>query len=214
MSIYMTETKDYKKEYKELYLPKATPVIIDIPEISFVAIQGKGNPNEKDGEYQKALERLYGIQYTIKMSKKGNHVISGYFDYVVPPLEGLWWFNEGENVSAKSKYNWISLIRLPEFVNEEVFQWACAEVYRKKGIDIRDAKYLKIQEGLCVQCLHIGSYDSEPGTLQRMENFCKENDLLIDLNDERRHHEIYLSDPRKTDVSKLKTVLRIPVKKR
>ncbi|MCL2064343.1 MAG: GyrI-like domain-containing protein [Candidatus Cloacimonetes bacterium] len=210
----MSETKDYKKDFKALYLPKITPVIIDVPEITFVALQGKGNPNEKDGEYQKALGVLYSIQYAIKMSKKGKRAIEGYFDYVVPPLEGLWWLDKGETFSVKSKYNWISLIRLPEFVNEEVFQWACDEVSTKKVIETKVAKYIKIQEGLCVQCLHVGSYDSEPETLKKMENFCEENDLLIDLTNERRHHELYLSDPRKTDVSKLKTILRIPVKKR
>jgi len=210
----MPETKDYKKEYKELYLPKTEPTIIDIPEITFVAIAGKGNPNEKEGEYQRALGVLYGIQYTIKMSKKGKCAINGYFDYVVPPLEGLWWFDEGETVSEKSKYNWISLIRLPKFVNEEVFQWAVMEASSKKGIDTQNAKYMKFTEGLCVQCLHIGSYDSEPETLKKMESFIEENELLIDLNNHRRHHEIYLSDPRKTEVSKLKTVLRIPVKRK
>ena len=209
----MSETKDYKKEYKALYLPKAEPTIIDIPEITFVAIQGEGNPNEKDGEYQKALGVLYAIQYTIKMSKKGKQIIEGYFDYVVPPLEGLWWLDEGDTRASKSKYNWISLIRLPEFVTAEVFQWAVTEVSVKKGVDTSNAKYLKIKEGLCVQCLHIGSYDSEPETLKRMESFIEKNGLFMDKTDERRHHEIYLSDPRKTDSAKLKTVLRIPVKR-
>ena len=209
----MSETKDYKKEYKALYLPKTEPMIIDIPEIAFVAIKGEGNPNEIDGEYQKALGVLYAIQYTIKMSKKGKPDIEGYFDYVVPPLEGLWWLDEGDTWSSKSKYNWISLIRLPEFVTAEVFQWAVTEVYRKKGIETNDAKYMRVTEGLCVQCLHIGSYDSEPETLKRMESFIEKNSLFMDKTDERRHHEIYLSDPRKTDSAKLKTVLRIPVKR-
>ena len=210
----MTAIKDYKKEYKELYLPKTEPMILNVPEIIYVGLQGKGNPNDKEGEYQKALGILYGIQYTIKMSKKGKSVINGYFDYVVPPLEGLWWLDTGDTFTSKSKYNWISLIRLPEFVTVEVFQWAASEVSNKKGLDTKDVKYMKFTEGLCVQCLHIGSYDSEPETLKRMEIFTEENGLLIDINEIRRHHEIYLSDPRKTDVSRLKTVLRIPVKRR
>jgi len=208
--------KDYKKEYKDLYLPKIKPMIIDVPEMNFVAIEGKGNPNDKNGEYQNALGVLYGIQYTIKMSKMGNNVPEGYFDYVVPPLEGLWWFNDNEKdpVKDKSKFNWISLIRLPEFVNKDIFKWACDEAFKKKNIDTKDTKYIKIKEGLCVQCMHIGSYDEEPKTLKLIEEFIEENDLKNDINDKRRHHEIYLSDPRKTEVWKLKTVLRIPVKRK
>ena len=209
----MAKTMDYKKEYKDLYLPKTKPTVIDVPEMNFVAIQGKGNPNEENGEYQKALGVLYGIKYSIKMSKMGASVPNGYFDYVVPPLEGFWWLDEGETFSSKSKFNWISLIRLPEFVNKDIFKWACDEVVRKKKIETKDTKFLKIKEGLCVQCMHIGSYDSEPITLKLMENFIEENGFKIDLNEKRRHHEIYLADPRKTEVSKLKTVLRIPVKK-
>ena len=208
--------KDYKKEYKDLYLPKIKPMIIDVPEMNFVAIEGKGNPNDKNGEYQNALGVLYGIQYTIKMSKMGNNVPEGYFDYVVPPLEGLWWFDNSENIPPKdkSKYNWISLIRLPEFVDKVIFNWACYEVFKKKNIDTKDVKYLNIKEGLCVQCMHIGSYDEEPKTLKLIEEFIGENDLKNDLNEKRKHHEIYLSDPRKTEVGKLKTVLRIPVKRK
>jgi hypothetical protein len=210
----MANAKDYKKEYKDLYLPKNTPVIIDIPEIHFVAIEGKGNPNEENGEYQKALGVLYGIQYTIKMSKMGKDIPDGYFDYVVPPLEGFWWLDKGDTFSSKSKYNWLSLIRLPEFVNKEIFKWACDEVRKKKGIETKNAKYKKIREGLCVQCMHIGSYDSEPETLKLMEEFILENNLINDVSEKRKHHEIYLNDPRKTETSKLKTVLRIPVKKK
>ena len=208
--------KDYKKEYKDLYLPKIKPMIIDVPEMNFVAIEGKGNPNDKNGEYQKALGILYGIQYTIKMSKMGNYVPVGYFDYVVPPLEGLWWFDNNENIPPKdkSKYNWISLIRLPEFVDNNIFKWACDEASKKKSIETKNAKYIKIKEGLCVQCMHIGSFDEEPRTLKLIEEFIKENDLKNDINKKRKHHEVYLSDPRKTEVGKLKTVLRIPVKKK
>ena len=209
----MAEVIDYKKEYKDLYLPKSKPMIIDVPEILFVAVEGKGSPNDKTGEYQKALEVLYGIQYTIKMSKKGNNAPAGYFDYVVPPLEGFWWLDNDKDFSVenKSKYNWISLIRLPEFVDEKVFNRACEEVSKKKKIDVSKAKFLKIKEGLCVQCLHTGAYDDEPKTLKLMNDFIAENGLQSDINETRRHHEIYLSNPQKTEISKLKTVLRIPV---
>jgi len=209
----MTTIKDYKKEYKSLYLPKTAPMILDVPEIQFVAVEGKGNPNDESGEYQKAIELLYGVQYTIKMSKKGNCIPNGYFDYVVPPLEGFWWLDRDGDFSSKSRYNWISLIRLPEFVDEKIFEWACDEVSKKKSLDTKIAKYLKIKEGLCVQCLHIGSYDDEPKTLKMMDSFIDENNLQKDINETRRHHEIYLSNPTKTVADKLKTILRIPVKK-
>jgi len=208
----MANVKDYKKEYKELYLPKTTPMVVDVPEMQFVAVEGKGNPNDENGEYQKAIEVLYGIQYAIKMSKKGSWIPNGYFDYVVPPLEGFWWLDHHEDFSSKSQYNWISLIRLPEYVHQETFEWACNEVSKKKKLDTRNAKYLRIKEGLCIQCMHIGSYDDEPKTLKLMDDFITENHFRKDVNETRRHHEIYLSDPRKTEKSKLKTVLRIPVK--
>ena len=211
----MSNVIDYKKEYKDLYLPKSEPMIIDVPEMQFVAVEGVGNPNDENGEYQKAIEVLYGIQYTIKMSKKGNYIPDGYFDYVVPPLEGFWWLENSNDFSIgnKSLYNWISLIRLPEYVDENVFEWACIEVSKKKKIDVSKAKYLKIKESLCVQCMHTGAYDDEPKTLKLMNEFISKNGLQSDISDTRRHHEIYLSDPRKTEISKLKTVLRIPVKK-
>jgi len=214
-STSMTNVIDYKKEYKDLYLPKTTPAIVDVPEMRFVAVEGRGNPNDENGEYQQAIPVLYAVQYTIKMSKKGNFVPEGYFDYVVPPLEGLWWFETLEELSAfdKSKFKWISMIRLPEFVDERVFAWACDEASRKKKIDTSKAKLLTITEGLCVQCLHIGSYDDEPKTLKLINDFAEKNGLQSDLSETRRHHEIYLSDPRKTETSKLKTILRIPVKK-
>ena len=205
--------KDYKKEYKDLYFPKIKPMIIDVPEMNFVAVEGKGDPNNTNGEYPRALELLYGISYTIKMSKMGNNTIEGYFDYVVPPLEGLWWADNNEQIPPKdkSKFNWISIIRLPEFVDKNVFKWACDELLKKKNIGTKNAKFLKIKEGICVQCMHIGSYDEEPKTLKLIEEFMGENNLKNDINDKRRHHEIYLSDPRKTETAKLKTVLRIPV---
>jgi hypothetical protein len=208
---------DYKKEYKELYSPKNQPMIIEVPEITFAAVEGRGNPNDENGEYSNALKLLYGIQYTIKMSKKGNNMPNGYFDYVVPPLEGLWWFdNSAKNPPKdKSQYNWLSIIRLPEYVTKDVFQWACNEVKNKKKIETEKAKYIKIKEGLCVQCMHIGSFDEEAKTLKSIEKYIEENDLINDLvNEKRKHHEIYLSDPRKIEKSKMKTILRIPVKKK
>jgi len=208
--------KDYKKDYKDLYLPKTKPMVIDIPEMQYVAVEGFGDPNDKNGEYPKAMQILYSIQFTIKMSKMGNTKLNGYFDYVVPPLEGLWWLDSNDKFSSKnkSKYNWISMIRLPEFVDREIYKWACNEVSNKKGIETKKAKFLKIKEGLCVQCMHIGSYDDEEKTINLIEEFIEESNLSNDITDKRRHHEIYLSDPRKTEVDKLKTVIRIPVKKK
>ena len=209
----MAEIIDYKKEYKDLYLPKSEPAIINIPEIIFVAVDGKGNPNDPEGEYKKALEVLYGIQYTIKMSKKGSSVPNGYFDYVVPPLEGLWWTLDTKfDLKNKSNFNWVSMMRVPEYVNQDVFKWACDEVSKKKQINTDKAYLLKFTEGLCVQCMHIGSYDNEAKTLGLIDDFINKNNLLKDITYERRHHEIYLSDPRKVESEKMKTVLRIPVK--
>jgi hypothetical protein len=207
--------KDYKKDHKNLYHPKPTPMIIDVPEMQFVAVEGRGNPNDENGEYQRVLEVLYGIQYTIKMSKKGSFIPDGYFDYVVPPLEGFWWFDNNAKTPPKDKseFNWLSVIRLPEFVDENVFEWACNEASKKKKINTQNAKFLKIKEGLCVQCLHIGSFDDEPRTLKLIDDFISKNNLQHDITEIRKHHEIYLSDARKTESSKLKTVLRIPVKR-
>jgi len=210
----MANAMDYKKEYKDLYLPKTEPSVIKIPEIVFIAIEGKGNPNEPNGDYKKALEILYGVQYTIKMSKKGKSVPNRYFDYVVPPLEGLWWTSENKpDLKNKSQFNWISMIRLPEYVDKNVFKWACEEASKKKKINTEKAYMLKLNEGLCVQCMHIGSYDNEPKTLSLIDDYINGNNLINDINDKRRHHEIYLSNPGKVDTSKMKTVLRIPVKK-
>jgi hypothetical protein len=208
----MANTLDFKKEYKELYLPKTEPTLIKIPEMIYVSITGKGNPNDPNGEYKNAIETLYGIQYTIKMSKKGTYTPDGYFDYVVPPLEGFWWSDIETEMKNKSEYNWISIIRLPEYVTKDVFKWACEEASKKKKIDTTKAKLLKINEGLCVQCMHIGSFDEEPKTLKLIEKFIEDNNLIKDINDKRRHHEIYLSDPRKSEEAKMKTVIRIPVK--
>jgi hypothetical protein len=208
----MSDILDYKKEYKSLYSPAAKPALITIPEITFVSVVGKGDPNDINGEYKSAVEILYSIQYTIKMSKKGTYTPDGYFDYVVPPLEGFWWTDNVTDVQNKSKYKWISVIRLPEYVTDDVFAWACEEAAKKKKIDTSNAQLLKINEGLCVQGMHIGSFDNEPETLALIDTFIEENNLIKDLNDKRRHHEIYLSDPRKTEDAKKKTVLRIPVR--
>jgi hypothetical protein len=210
----MADVLDYKMEYKELYLPKAVPAIINVPEITFVAVDGKGDPNDKDGEYGKAIELLYSIQYTIKMSKKKQNTPKGYFDYVVPPLEGFWTVENKDDIKNKSKYIWTAVIRLPEFVNKKVFEWACNEVINNKNINTEKAKYIKIKEGLCVQCMHTGSFDEESKTITIIEKYIEGNNLVNDINTERHHHEIYLSDFRKVEKGKLKTVLRIPVKKK
>lgn len=213
------EKLDYKKEYKDLYLPKASPMLIKVPSMKFIMIKGKGNPNSESGEYQEALSLLYALSFTIKMSKLGTHSIEGYFEYVVPPLEGLWW-NEGSktvNYDEKEKFEWISMIRQPEFVTKEVFEWACKEVKTKKGLDVSKAEFMELEEGLCVQMMHKGSYDEEPKTIAAIEEYIQTNQLKNDIGSKlengmiRRHHEIYLSDPRKSKVENLKTVIRIPV---
>jgi hypothetical protein len=178
-----------------------------------VAVDGKGDPNDRSGEYQKAIELLYSIQYTIKMSKKKQNAPEGYFDYVVPPLEGFWTVENKDDIKNKSKFIWTAVIRLPEFVTKKIFEWACNEVTNNKNINTEKAKYIKVKEGMCVQCLHIGSFDEEQKTITIMEEFIKENNLANDINQERHHHEIYLSDFRKVAKEKLKTILRIPVKK-
>lgn len=206
---------DYKKEYKEFYLPKNKPALITVPPMNFIAVRGKGNPNEEGGAYKRSIELLYGIAYTIKMSKMGDHRIDGYFDYVVPPLEGLWW-QEGKNgidYARKEDFEWVSMIRLPEFVTEAEFAWAVAAASVKKDTDFSDVEFLSYDEGLCVQCMHIGPYDEEPATIEAMDKFAKENGFLPDMEGPRRHHEIYLSDVRKCKPENLKTVIRHPVKK-
>lgn len=205
---------DFKKEYKEFYLPKSKPEIVDVPPMNFIAVRGKGNPNEEDGEYKQAVGLLYAIAYTIKMSYKGDRKIDGYFEYVVPPLEGFWWQDgiDGIDYSDKSTFNWISVIRLPDFVSIRDFEWAKTEVERKKKLDCKKAEYLTIHEGLCVQIMHIGPFDNEPETVAVMDSYIKENGYENDFSDERLHHEIYLSDPRKANPEKLKTVIRHPVR--
>ena len=207
---------DYKKEYKEFYMPKNKPEIVTVPSMNFVAVRGKGDPNEEGGEYKRALEVLYAVAYTIKMSKMTDHRIDGYFDYVVPPLEGLW-KQEGKvgiDYSRKSDLLWTAMIRLPEFVTRAEFDWAIEQASVKKKLDCSRAEFMTCEEGICVQCMHIGSYDDEPATVALMDSYAESMGYDIDITDKRQHHEIYLSDPRKTAPEKLKTVIRHPVKKR
>lgn len=206
---------DYKKEYKEYYLPKNKPVIITIPKMNYIAIRGKGNPNDENGEYKSCIGLLYAIAFTVKMSYKGSHKIEGYFEYVVPPLEGFWWQDGSTTIdySNKDSFNFISLIRLPDFVTKADFNWAIGEATKKKKMDFSSVEFLTYDEGICVQCMHLGSYDDEPKTEALMHSFMAENGYALDITKSRYHHEIYLSDPRKCDADKLKTVIRHPIKK-
>ena len=205
---------DYKKEYKEFYMPPKKPVIEHIPPMNYVAVRGQGNPNSEDGDYKKSIGILYAISYTIKMSKLGKHKLDGYFDYVVPPLEGLWWLKDGKpfDYSRKDEFCWVSMIRLPDFVKKADFDWAVSEATIKKNMDLSSAEFFTLDEGLCVQCMHIGNYDSEPTTVNSMSTYANEQGYEFNLSGTRLHHEIYLSDPRKCAPEKLKTVIRIPIK--
>lgn len=206
---------DYKKEYREFYLPKNKPEIVEIPQMNFIAVRGKGDPNQEGGAYKESISLLYGIAFTIKMSKKGSHQIEGYFDYVVPPLEGFWWQEgvEGIDYSRKDLFQWISVIRLPDFVTGKDFEWAVAEAAAKKKTDFSKVEFLTIEEGLCVQCMHIGPYDAEPETIRQMDAFLRENGYENDFSKERLHHEIYLSDARRVAPERRKTVIRHPVRR-
>ncbi|MBR2577731.1 MAG: GyrI-like domain-containing protein [Erysipelotrichaceae bacterium] len=206
---------DFKKEYKEFYLPKNKPSIVNIPSMNYLAVRGQGDPNTEDGEYKQSIGLLYGIAYTIRMSSKGGHRIKGYFDYVVPPLEGFWWQDgvEGIDYAHKEDFRWISVIRLPDFVTREDFAWAVKEAAVKKKTDFSKVEFLTYDEGLCVQCMHLGPYDDEPVTVNMMHEYIKEQGYVLDINDRRLHHEIYLSDARKTAPEKLKTVIRHPIRK-
>lgn len=206
---------DFKKVNKEFYMPKDTPAIVTIPKMNYIAVRGHGDPNEEDGEYKKAIGLLYGIAFTIKMSKKSDHRIEGYFDYVVPPLEGFWWQEgvDGIDYSHKENFNWISVIRLPDFVTKSEFDWAVAEATAKKKADFSKAEFFTYDEGLCVQCMHIGPYDDEPATVETMHKYIKAQGYELDISDNRLHHEIYLSDARKVVPEKLNTVIRHPVRK-
>ncbi len=207
---------DYKKEYKEFYLPQREPSIVEIPKMNYLAIRGKGNPNEENGEYKATIELLYTIAFTIKMSYKGSHKIQGYFEYVIPPLEGLWWQEgktDGIDYTQKDQFHFISMMRLPDFVTKEEFDWAIQEATQKKKKDFSKVEFLTYDEGVCVQCMHIGPYDTEPETIEKMEEIMQENGYELDFNQGRYHHEIYLSDPRRCEASKLKTVIRHPIQK-
>ena len=206
---------DYKKEYKDFYLPPRAPGIVTVPAMNFLAVRGQGDPNQEDGAYKQALGMLYAVAFTIKMSRKGQHQLEGYFDYVVPPLEGLWWQENtrGVDYTRKQDFQWISMIRLPEFVTCEAFDWAIREATEKKQQDFSRVEFFSWEEGLCVQCMHIGPYDAEPATVAAMNEYAQSKGYKADFREGRFHHEIYLSDARRCSPERLKTVIRQPVKK-
>lgn len=206
---------DYKKEYKELYMPKNKPEILTVPKMNYIAVRGKGNPNEKGGAYQNAISVLYTVAYTLKMSYKTDYKIEGFFEYVVPPLEGFWWQEDTDGVdyTDKSKFNWISVIRLPDFVSQKDFDWAVETASKKKKLDCSSAEFMSIDEGMCVQMMHLEAFDDEPATVAVMDEYIKQNGYANDMNKDRLHHEIYLSDARKVAPEKWKTVIRHPIKK-
>lgn len=207
---------DFKKEYKEFYMPKSKPEIVTIPKANYIAVRGKGDPNDEGGAYQQAVGILYAVAYTLKMSYKTDYRIEGFFDYVVPPLEGFWWQEgvDGIDYSDKSTFNWISVIRLPDFVTQKDFDWATGEAEKKKHLDCSKAEFLTIDEGLCVQIMHIGPFDDEPATVSMMNAYLLENGYENDFSGSRLHHEIYLSDARKVAPEKWKTVIRHPIKRK
>ncbi len=207
---------DFKKEYKEFYLPKNKPEIVTVPKANYIAVRGEGNPNEEDGAYKNAIGVLYAVAYTLKMSYKTDYKIEGFFEYVVPPLEGFWWQDgvDGIDYSNKDIFKWISVIRLPDFITKKDFDWAVETATKKKNIDCSIAEFMTIDEGLCVQIMHYGSYDDEPASVALMDEYLAENGYENDINDKRLHHEIYLSDPRKTAPEKCKTVIRHPIRKK
>ena len=206
---------DYKKEYKEFYMPANKPSIVTVPKMNYIAVRGKGNPNDESGEYKDSIGLLYAIAFTIKMSYKGSHKIDGYFEYVVPPLEGFWWQEDSDTIDYANKngFNFISLIRLPDFVTKADFDWAVQEATKKKKADFSKVEFLTYDEGVCVQCMHVGSYDDEQKTVALMHEYMAANGYVLDISESRYHHEIYLSDPRKCAGEKLKTVVRHPIKK-
>lgn len=206
---------DFKKKYREFYMPGNKPEIVEVPKVNYIAVRGKGDPNEEGGAYKEAISVLYAIAYTLKMSYKTEYKIDGFFEYVVPPLEGFWWQDDtdGAEYSDKSAFNWISVIRLPDFVTEKDFEWARETAEKKKRLDLSSAEFLTVVEGLCVQVMHIGAFDDEGETVTVMDRFLQENGYENDINNERLHHEIYLSDPRKTVPEKRKTVIRHPIRK-
>ena len=205
---------DFKKEYKEFYMPKNKPEIVTIPKMNYIAVRGEGNPNEEGGAYQQAISVLYAVAYTLKMSYKTDYKIEGFFEYVVPPLEGFWWQKDvdGINYSDKSTFQWISVIRLPNFVTKKDFDWAVGTAEKKKQLDCSSAEILTIDEGLCVQVTHHGSFDDEPATVEAMDRYLEDKGYVNDMKETRLHHEIYLSDPRKTAIEKARTIIRHPIK--
>lgn len=207
---------DFKKEYKEFYMPKAKPEIVDIPKVNYIAVRGKGDPNEEGGAYQQAISVLYAVAYTLKMSYKTDYKIDGFFEYVVPPLEGFWWQENvvGVDYTNKSAFNWISVIRLPDFITKNDYDWAVETATKKKKIDCSSAEFLTIDEGLCVQIMHHGSFDDEPATVALMDDYLSKNGYANDFSKKRLHHEIYMSDARKVPPEKWKTVIRHPIKKK
>ncbi len=207
---------DYKKEYKEFYMPGRKPGIVEVPSMNYLAVRGEGDPNVEGGAYKQSIGLLYAIAFTIKMSKKGDRQIEGYFDYVVPPLEGFWWQQgiKGVDYSRKEDFRFISVIRLPDFVTREDFQWAIEEATRKKKQDFSKVEYFTYDEGLCVQCMHIGAYDDEPQTVELMHSFIDEQGYVLDITEERLHHELYLSDARRVAPERLKTVIRHPIRRK
>ena len=206
---------DFKREYKEFYRPNNKPGIVTVSSMNYIAVRGQGDPNQEDGEYNQSIGLLYGIAFTIKMSKMGDRRIDGYFDYVVPPLEGFWWQDgvQGIDYACKEDFQWISVIRLPDFVTADDFAWAVEEATRKKKTDFSKTEFFTFDEGLCVQCMHAGSYDDEPATVARMHEYMESQGYVLDITSQRMHHEIYLSDARKVAPEKLKTVIRHPIRK-
>ena len=205
---------DFKKEYKEFYMSKSVPEIVTVPKANYIAVRGMGDPNQEGGAYQSAVSILYAVAYTLKMSYKTDYRIEGFFEYVVPPLEGFWWQEgiDGIDYGDKSTFHWISVIRLPEFVTKKDFDWAVEEAARKKKLDCSLAEFLTIEEGLCVQIMHIGPFDNEPSTVALMDQYIAENGYANDMNENRLHHEIYLSDARKAAPEKWKTIIRHPIR--
>lgn len=205
---------DFKKEYKEFYMPKNKPEIVTVPKANYIAVRGKGNPNEIDGAYQKAISILYAVAYTLKMSYKTEHKIEGFFEYVVPPLEGFWWQDnvDGIDYADKAAFNWISVIRLPEFITQKDFEWAVETASEKKKLDCSSAEFLTVDEGLCVQIMHIGAFDDEPQTVALMDEYIAQNGYENDITESRLHHEIYLSDARKVAPENGKPLFAIQLK--
>lgn len=207
---------DFKKEYRELYQPKSEPGIVTVPKANYIAVRGKGDPNEAGGAYQQAISVLYAVAYTLKMSYRNNYAMQGFFEYVVPPLEGFWHqahMEEGIDYANKASFCWVSVLRLPDFVMKKDFDWAVETAAKKKKLDCSAAEYLTIDEGLCVQMMHLGSFDDEPATVARMDAYVAQNGYVNDMGADRWHHEIYLSDVKKVAPEKYKTIIRHPIRK-